>query len=59
MAWWRAVAQMVQRVTPCEEVVGSIPAVAARSRVTTGWVGCQYNVTGWDRSHGLPALSRV
>ena len=20
---------------------------------------CQYNVTGWDRSHGLPALSRV
>ena len=24
------------------------------------WLGrCQYNVTGWDRSHGLPALSRV
>ena len=24
------------------------------------WLGqCQYNVTGWDRSHGLPNLSRV
>ena len=24
------------------------------------WLGrCQYNVTGRDRSHGLPALSRV
>ena len=24
------------------------------------WLGrCQYNVTGWDRSHGLPALSCV
>ena len=24
------------------------------------WLGrCQYNVTGWDRSHGLPAVSPV
>ena len=24
------------------------------------WLGrCHYNVTGWDRSHGLPALSHV
>ena len=27
---------------------------------TPYWLGlCQYNVTGWDRSHDLPALSRV
>ena len=24
------------------------------------WLGrCQHNVTGWDRSHGIPALPRV
>ena len=32
------VAQSVERVTPGEEVPGSIPTVAARR--------CQYNVTG-------------
>ena len=27
---------------------------------TPYWLGrCQYSVTGWDRSHGLPFLSRV
>ena len=27
---------------------------------TPYWLGrCQYNVTGWDRGHGLPTLSRV
>ena len=46
----------VERATPGEEVLGSIPAVTARSLY---WLGqSQYNVTGWDRSHGLPALSR-
>ena len=30
------------------------------SDVSAYWLGqCQYNVTGWDRSHGLPALSRM
>ena len=43
-------ANSVERATSDGEVLGSIPAVAAR---------CQYNVTGGDRSHGLPALSRV
>ena len=47
-----AVAQSVERATPGEGVPGSIPVVAAPSR-------CQYNVAGWDRSHGLPALSHV
>ena len=51
-----AVAQSVERVTPGEEVPGSIHAVAGAPY----WLGrCQYNVTGWDRSHGLPALSHV
>ena len=46
--------QSVEHATPGEEVVGTIPAVAAY------WFGrCQYNVIGCDRSHGLPALSRV
>ena len=49
-----AVAQSVESATPGQEVPGSIPAVAAR------WLGrCQYNVTGWDRSHGLQAMSHV
>ena len=49
-------AQSVERWTPGEEVPGSIPAVAARSY----WLGrCQCNVTGLDKSHGLPVLSRV
>ena len=30
-AGWRAVAQSLERATPGEDVVGSIPAVAARS----------------------------
>ena len=35
-----AVAQSVERLTPGEEIPGSIPAVAY-------WLGpCQYNVTG-------------
>ena len=47
----------VERATPGEEGLGLIPAVAARSLY---WlVRSQYNVTDWDRSHGLPALSRV
>ena len=50
------VAQSAERATPGEEVLGSIPAVAARPY----WLGqCQYNGTGCDRSHGLPALSHV
>ena len=36
------VALSVERATPIEEIVGSIPAVAARS-LLVGW--CQYNVT--------------
>ena len=48
-----AVAQSVERATPGEEILGSITAVAARSLL----VG--YSVNGGDRSHGLPALSRV
>ena len=51
-----AVAQSVERATPSEGVPGSIPAVAARS-VLFGQ--CQFNVTGYDKSHGLPALSHV
>ena len=51
-----AVAQSVKRTTPGDEVPGSIPAVAARS-LLVGSVSV--NVTGRDRSHGLPALSRV
>ena len=43
---------VVERATPDEEVLGSIPAVAASS-LLVGWV------TGLDRSHGLPALSHV
>ena len=50
-----AVAQSVERATPREVVPGSIPSVAALY-----WLGgCQYNVTGRDRSHGLPALSHM
>ena len=51
-----AVAQSVERTTPGEEILGSIPAVAARSLLLGR---CQYNVTVCDRSHGLPALSLV
>ena len=41
--WW------IERATPGQGVMGSISAPY--------WLGrCQY-VTGWDRSHGLPALS--
>ena len=44
-------AQSVERATPSEEVLGSIPVVAARSllvgSVSPCWLGgCQYNVTG-------------
>ena len=54
-----AVAQSVERATPGEEVLDkdSIPAVATRS-LLVGSNRCLY-VTGWDRSHGLPVLSRV
>ena len=56
-----AVAQSVERTTPGEEVLGSITAVAAPPPPPAPYwlVWCQYNVTGWDRSHGLPALSHV
>ena len=50
-------AKSVERVTPAEEDLGLIPALAAR--LPTGLGGCQYNLTRRDRSHGLPALSRV
>ena len=47
----------VERATPGEEGLCSIPAVASRSLY---WLGrSQYNVTDWDRSHGLPAVSWV
>ena len=47
----------VERATPGEEGLGSIPAVAARSLY---WLGqSQYYVTDWDRSHGLPNLFHV
>ena len=35
-------------LSPSQESLGSIPARGV------GW--CQYYVTSWDRSHGLPAL---
>ena len=40
-----AVAQLVDRATPVEEVPGSIPTVAARS-LLVGSVSVYYNVTG-------------
>ena len=49
---WGAVAHSVEYWTAGEEVLDFIPAPY--------WLGrCQYNVTGRDRSHGLPALSCV
>ena len=45
-----AVAQCLERSTSGQEVMGSIPA-------PYWFCGCQYNVTSWDRSHGLPAVS--
>ena len=53
------VAQSVERATPGEEVPGSLPAVTTRPLLVGSVSDCQYNVTGWDRSHGLPNLSRV
>ena len=44
----------VERATTGQEVVGSILG-AALSLLDR----CQYNVTVWDRGHGLPALCRV
>ena len=52
---WGAVAQSVEGAT-LGEVMGSIPAVAARSLLIRS---VPYNVAAWDRSHGLPALSFV
>ena len=49
------VAQLVERTTLGEEVFGSIFAVAVRSLTSL----YQSNVTGSDRIHGDPALSRV
>ena len=43
-------AQSAESTTTCQESLGSIPAHDCLGR-------CQYNVTGWDRSHCLPALS--
>ena len=57
-----AVARSVERTTPCVEVLGLIspPPTPPPWPPATYWLGrCQYNVTGWDRRHGLPALPRV
>ena len=51
-----AVAQSVECTTPCEDAIGSIPAVATRSLLVGS---LSLEVTGWGRIHGLPALSRV
>ena len=46
----------VERATPGKEVLGSIPLWLPAPY----WLGrCQYNVTGRDRSHDPPALSRM
>ena len=51
-----SVAQSVERVTPGEEVPIRFPLWPTAPY----WLGrCQYNVTGCDRSLGLPALSHV
>ena len=51
------VAQSVERSTPGEEL--GFDFRCGRT-LPTGWVGVSIiNVTGWDRSHGLPALSHV
>ena len=49
---WVAVAQWIELATSGQEVMGSISPPASY------WLGLgQYNVTGWDRKHGIPALS--
>ena len=46
------VAQWVEHMTPGQEDMGLIPASAPF------WLGrCKYNVTHWDRSHGLSSVS--
>ena len=51
------VAQSVERSTPGEEFGFNF---RCGRTLSTGWVGVSIiNVTGWDRSHGLPALSHV
>ena len=50
---WRGV---VERATPGQEDMGSF----ALWPHAPYWLGrCEYNVTGWERSHALAALSRV
>ena len=51
-----SISQSVEGVTLGEEVLGSIPVVAARSLLVGS---CPYSMTGWDRSYGLPALASV
>ena len=50
------VAQSVERATPGEKVVGSIPAVTTAPYFLSR---CQFYVTGRDRSNDIPALSHV
>ena len=51
-----AVAQSVERAIPGEEVRVRFPLWPPDPY----WFGlCQYTMTGRDRSHGLPTLSRV
>ena len=51
-----AVAQSVERVTLVKRSWVRFPLWLPAPY----WLGrCQYNVTGWNRIHGLPALSRV
>ena len=51
-----AVAQSVESATPGEEVLVQFPLWPPAPY----WLGrCQYSVIGWDKIHGLPALSRV
>ena len=49
------VAQMVERLTSGQEVMGSILSSGAHSLMASGW--CQYNVTKLGRSHDDLALS--
>ena len=53
-----AVAQSVECATP-GEVPGSIPPVAAHSLLVGSVSVYMCNVTGWDKTRGLPAVSCV
>ena len=46
------ITQWIERATPGQKIVVSIPSPVPY------WLGrCQYYVSGWDRSHGLCAVS--